>query len=451
METKQIVFLLLTITAIPTSVWLGITFKWAERGLVCATFLSTAFLIDINFVSMENYRGDTRGFEFGVSDWMVISLLLVMSLSPRWKKRRITLLPPNSGLLMLYFAVALISVTVAYVQIYAEFGVLKIIRGLVVFVVAYNYLHSEEDLHFVITILALIVGIEFFMVIEQRLSGIYRASGTTPHSNTLAGYINMINMVFFALLLGDRKRPKLYFIILGLGSLMVLATFSRGAMTAMVIGYLLIVALSYRDKISARKTKILVILLLMTIPILLKVGPSLIERFLYAPEASEESRTLSNSAAKAMANDHILGVGLNNYSHMINETEYVEFIDSPVDRGIVHNIYYLHASEMGWGGMVIYILLLANFLRLGYQNIGKPGSELGRSMAIGMCAAIVVLSLQGSLEWFFRQTYITIEFFMFAGFLVALPKVNKSVRKNKIEQQIKQFMQRQKGMPEAPI
>jgi hypothetical protein len=440
MVTKQTLFLLMTLMAVPTFVWLGITYKWAERGLVGIAFLSTAFLIDINFYSMEIYRGDSRGYEIGLTDWIMLSLLIVMLTSKRWKNKKITLLPPNSGLLAVYLAIAIISVYVAYVQIYAGFGLLKILRGLMVFVVAYNYLQDEEDLRFIIGVLALIVIIEFVMVIDQRLSGMYRAKGSTPHSNTLAGYINMINMLFFALLLGDKSRPTLYWIVLGLGSLIVLASFSRGAMMAMIVGYLIVIVLSYKNKFDMRKNGILALMLLLAMPIAIDVGPRVIDRFLNASEASGASRKLANVAAAAMADDHFFGVGLNNYSHAINETHYIEHIDSIVDRGIVHNIYLLHASEMGWIGMIAFCLVIGNFLRLGYRSISASSSELASNVAIGLTTAIVVLSMQGSLEWFFRQTYITIEFFMFAGFLVAIPKVSVATnRQRKINQYMKKI------------
>ena len=430
----------MTLMAVPTFVWLGITYKWAERGLVGIAFLSTAFLIDINFHSMEIYRGDSRGYEIGLTDWIMLSLLIVMLTSKRWKNKKITLLPPNSGLLAVYLAIAILSVYVAYVQIYAGFGLLKILRGLMVFVVAYNYLQDEEDLRFIIGVLALIVIIEFVMVIDQRLSGMYRAKGSTPHSNTLAGYINMINMLFFALLLGDKSRPTLYWIVLGLGSLIVLASFSRGAMMAMIVGYLIVIVLSYKNKFDMRKNGILALMLLLAMPIAIDVGPRVIDRFLNASEASGASRKLANVAAAAMADDHFFGVGLNNYSHAINETHYIEHIDSIVDRGIVHNIYLLHASEMGWIGMIAFCLVIGNFLRLGYRSISASSSELASNVAIGLTTAIVVLSMQGSLEWFFRQTYITIEFFMFAGFLVAIPKVSVATnRQRKINQYMKKI------------
>lgn len=431
MVTKQLLFIILTLGFIPCAVWMGITFKWAERYLVAGAFFSTAYLVDINFVSMEAYRGDTRGFEFGLTDWMIISLLLVMLLSPRWRNKPFTLVPPNGGLVYTYLGLALLSLLVAYVPVYAGFGIMKLVRGVTVFVVAYNYLNDEEDLRFVVQILAAIIAIEFLFVLKQRLGGIYRAPGTTPHSNTLAGYVNVINMVFFALLLGDaRYRRPLIWAVLAMGSVMVLATFSRGAMGVMVVGYALVALLSFRDRLEISKLRIIGAIILLSIPLLIKVGPAIVDRFLNAPEESGESRGYANIAAIQMANDHFLGVGINNYSHVINETRYVRFIDNPVDRGIVHNIYLLHACEMGWGGMLVYCLMMLNFLRLGLRQTNNGSHRLVASMAIGISVGLVGLCLQGSLEWFFRQTYITVEFFMLAGFLAALPKVQRSIYKH---------------------
>jgi hypothetical protein len=441
MESKQLLFILLTLGFVPTATWMGITFRWAEKALVAGAFFSTAYLIDINFVSMEVYRGDTRGFEFGITDWMILSLLGVMLLSPRWRNRRFTLMPPNSAFLVCYIFLATVSLFNAYVPVYAGFGLMKLIRGFTVFVVAYNYLQKEEDLRFIIYILVGIVALELFVVLNQRMSGIYRPAGTTPHSNTLAGYLNMINMIFFALLLGDKSNAKFYWPVLAAGTVMVLATFSRGAMAAMIFGYVVVIVLSYRHKIDVRKTRILCLIAVLAIPVGLQVGPAIIERFLYAPEESGESRVLANTAAIAMANDHILGVGLNNYSHVINETSYIRFIDNSVDRGIVHNIFLLHACEMGWMGMLVFILLTLNFLRLGLQSLNKIRSPFIGSCAIGLTTAILVLTLQGGLEWFFRQTYITIEFFMLAGFLVALPRLSAiTQRKDKVNKLIRNYL-----------
>ena len=430
MEAKHFIFLAMTVAFIPVAVWFGVKYKWAERLLVVGTFFSTSYLIDINFVSMEWYRGDTRGFEFGVTDWMVISLIIVMARSPRWRKQKLELFPPNASLMLAYFGVALVSLLVAYVPVYAGFGVFKLLRAFAVYWVAYNYLRSEEDVRFILMILAAIVAMEFLFVLKQRFSGVYRAPGTTPHSNTLALYINMLNMLFFAFMLGERsKKAIIYWACVGMGSLVVLATFSRGALAAMVVGYALVTALSFYDRAKSHKVQVIGILLLAALPVVIKVAPAIIDRFINAPEASGESRHLANEAARAMANDHLFGVGINNYSHVINETEYVRFIENPVDRGIVHNVYLLHACEMGWPGLVVFLLMIGNFLRIGLQMIHKRRDNVLSFFATGIVVGMFALWFQSLLEWAFRQTYITVQFFMLAGFLAALPRIDRQMRR----------------------
>lgn len=434
MEAKQIIFLAATAIFIPMAAWFGIKYKWAERLLVVGAFFSTSYLIDINFVSMEWYRGDTRGFEFGVTDWMVISLVIVMARSPRWRRQKLDLFPPNSSLMLTYLGIALISMIVAFVPLYAGFGFFKLLRAFAVYWVAYNYLRSEEDIKFILMILAAIVAMEFLFVLQQRFSGIYRAPGTTPHSNTLAAYINMFNMLFFAFMLGEKSRQALiYWACVGMGSVMVLATFSRGALVSMIMGYVLVVMLSFYDKVKPRKTRVIGILLLASLPVVIKVAPAIIDRFLNAPEASGESRHFANEAAIAMANDNLFGVGLNNYSYAINETDYIRFIDNPVDRGIVHNIYLLHACEMGWLGLAVFLLMILNFFIIGLRMIRKRRDNTLSYFATGIVVAMFTLWFQSLLEWFFRQTYLTVQFFMLAGFLAALARIDKQMlRDNKL-------------------
>lgn len=439
MELKQLVFVGLTLVFIPSAAWIAIRYHWAERVLVAGAIFSTCYLIDINFVSRELYRGDTRGFEFGVTDWMIIALVFVMLFSPRWKTKRPDLLPPNSILMITYLLFAIGSVMVAYVPLYAGFGVFKIIRAMAVYWVAYNYLRSEEDFRFFMLTLAAMVGFQFLLVLQQRFSGIYRASGSTPHSNTLAMYINMMNMLFLSFLIGDPKRGwrrYIYWGALVLGSVIVLATFSRGALGMMVLGYGLVTLLSIYDKPQARKFKLVGIALLLASPAVLYVAPAIIDRFENAPEESGISRIQANEAATAMARESLFGVGINNYSYVINNTEFSRFIPNEGDRGIVHNIYLLHASEMGWLGLLIFLLMIGRFLIMSARIIMLRRNNLISWIATGILVGMLTLWLQALLEWAFRQTYLTVEFFLLAGFLAALPRLDKAMRRQrKIQRQ----------------
>ena len=446
MELKQVIFLGLTVTFIPVAAWLGIRYRWVERALVAGALFSTCYLIDINFVSMEWYRGDTKGFEFGVTDWVIITLMIIMLRAPRWKKQRPELLPPNSTLMLAYFFLAVFTIFIAYVPVYAGFGVFKILRAMAVYWVAYNYLRSEDDLRFFVMVLAAMVGFQFLLVMQDRLGGIYRAKGSTPHSNTLAMYINMMNMIFLSFVLGDRqggRRRYIYWGALGMGTLIVLATFSRGALAMMILGYGLVTLLSFYDRPRAFKFKVVGLMLLMSLPLVVRVAPAIIERFDTAPVESEFGRHMANDAAYAMAKDTFFGVGLNNYSHVINETGYVRFIPGENDRGIVHNVFYLHASEMGWAGLVVFLLMIGKFFLMAVRYLLRRRDDITSWMAIGIFAGMMTLWVQSWLEWAFRQTYITVEFFLLAGFLAALPRLERTMRRERRARKLQQVLRAQ--------
>ena len=433
-ELKQLIFLGMTAVFIPVAAWFGIRYRWAERMLVAGALFSTCYLIDINFVSMEWYRGDTKGFEFGLTDWMIIALIIVMTRAPRWRKKRPELFPPNTGPMLTYFVVAVMTIFIAYVPVYAGFGVFKILRAMAVYWVAYNYLRSEDDLRFFLAVLAGMVAFQFLLVLQDRMHGIYRAKGSTPHSNTLAMYINMMNMIFLSVVLGDGRpgrRRLIYWGALGMGTVIVLATFSRGALAMMVLGYGLVTLLSTYDRPRSHKFRTVGLMLLAALPLVVKVAPAIIERFETAPVAAEASRHQANDAAYAMARDTFFGVGLNNYSHVINETGYARFIPLESDRGIVHNIFWLHASEMGWVGLVVFIVMIGNFFLMALRYLRRRKDDITSWMAIGIFAGMTTLWVQSLLEWAFRQTYLTVEFFLLAGFLAALPRLERAMRRER--------------------
>jgi O-antigen ligase len=218
-----------------------------------------------------------------------------------------------------------------------------------------------------------------------------------------------------------------------MGTLIVLATFSRGALAVMVLGYGLVVLLSLFDRLKSRKLAMIGLMALAALPFALKMAPSIIHRFQTAPVESGLSRHQANTAALAMAHDHPLGVGLNNYSHVVNNTAYSRFIPLASDRGIVHNVYLLQASELGWAGLAAFVALVLGFFWQGGRFLVRRRGDLSTAVAGGIVVGMLVLWSQSLLEWLFRQTYITIEFFLLAGFLAALPRVSRATRRRRLK------------------
>jgi hypothetical protein len=65
----------------------------------------------------------------------------------------------------------------------------------------------------------------------------------------------------------------------------------------------------------------------------------------------------------------------------------------------------------------------------GVKIIMLRRNNIVSALAIGIVAAMFTLWFHSMLEWLFRQTYMTVQFFMLAGFLMALPRVDLATRK----------------------
>lgn len=149
---------------------------------------------------------------------------------------------------------------------------------------------------------------------------------------------------------------------------------------------------------------------------------TIIRRFQEAPESSEEARKEFNAAARDMARDHALGVGLNNFSRALTENEsyhaHLVVMKSEEQGGVAHHIYLLTAAEMGWSALGVFLLVLGRFLAIpAWTGLRTPGFDGGLqiSFALGMMA----LHTQGLLEWGFRVTPIVYQFLILAAAAMA--------------------------------
>jgi hypothetical protein len=173
------------------------------------------------------------------------------------------------------------------------------------------------------------------------------------------------------------------------------------------------------------------IMILLSIPALVVVLPKVIERFQNAPVESGESRDVANLASERMGDDYFLGVGLNNYSFAINYMPYGKDL-AELDRGIAHHIFWLHYAELGILGVILYVLMTGTFIWIALRFILKRRDSQERVFAIGIFTAFVINWLIGTLEWNFRIIQITLAYFMLAGFVTSLDRVEQQrIKKSK--------------------
>ena len=155
----------------------------------------------------------------------------------------------------------------------------------------------------------------------------------------------------------------------------------------------------------------------------LKAADSIMYRFQNAPKSSEEARVEFNHAAHIMADDHVLGVGLNNFSYVLTvESRYnshIRVMENEEQAGVCHHIYWLTAAEMGYGGLGLFLVLIGRFLwRAGRGALRNRSFE--DVLLVGSMMGFCTLHASGFLEWAFRITPVMYQFAIASAFSVAL-------------------------------
>ncbi len=431
---KQVVFVLMTIGFLVVAIPMALRFEWMDRVCMAGILFMAINPVDVTFFSYTAYRGDIRGIEFGVTDWLTITLIVAMLKAPRWRKRRLYTRNPNEIWMGLYLAYCTFAIATSLIPQFAFFGVTKLVRAYATFWVAYNFIRSEEDMRFIVWC---VVGLSFYsfsqVLMDKYVRGVFPPRGSFDHQNGLATFQNMMNFIIFAALMQDSaklfdKRTLIYWAALGAGALTTVATLSRGGMATMVLGCALIVIMTFALKQRPAKVKkkfaALGVMLVLSLPALAVILPQVIKRFETAPEESGESRHEANLSSAEMGHDYFFGVGINNYSYAINYMPYGEHL-APLDRGIAHHIFWLHYAELGIIGVVLYVLMTATFMWIALRFILKRKDSLERVVAIGVLAGFVINWLIGTLEWNFRTIQITVAYFMLAGFVTSLDRVER--------------------------
>lgn len=434
MDLKFIIFWGALLVGCPLGILLALYYRKFERFLFVMLIFMTASTFpwgDINFVSMEWYRGTTRGFELTILDLTAIMLLGVCLLSPRLKKK-FTLMPYNFPVILALIFSGLLSILLTQPQIYGYFELFKWIRGAFLYLVVVNYVREEADFRLIIYALMGVIGYEALVSIKLKfIDHLYRIAGTMPHYNTLGSYANMVSAILLALIIDYNEKNRRRYLHYGLailaGAICIILSLSRGAMIAFVLSTIFIFAGSFYKIISARKLKILTAMLITGILVLSLTMRAIVYRFESAPESSGESREEYKQVARMMVHDHPwFGVGLNNFSHYA-VTYYGPRYGLDEFGTPAHNIYFLTLAEGGIFTFILFLLVWIRFIVLGLKTIYQKKENFMASIVLGISCSFIVLAIQNWLEYVYRQTQIYFLYFTLAGLIVV--SYERSIKK----------------------
>ena len=450
MPLKQVVFLLGSLMAIPAGVVFTTMWPGADKFLLALLLLTNTMDIDITIMNQALYRGTTLGFEIGAQDILAIVLFIARFVSPRWQGRRPMAAPLGTGLIVLYFATALPGVFFGPKKVYVLFEYWKFVRGFLVFWVVANTISEEKDIKVVVYAILLSTLMASLKMIYQRYGlGIHRVAGYMGHPNVSAMFLYM-NIAFIAawLLDGEVDIGIRWGVVLGLGTVGIMLTLSRGAIVMVPVIVLALITLSTVHALLPRRpgvpanfrqlgriAGIIGLGLLGSLPILWKSSDTLYKRFVKGNEKGTQGRMDKNAAAIHMANEKPLGVGVNRFSLFATAPyKYAENYEREMPPGMhyrapVHNIYLLIASEQGYYAIAPFVLLLIVSMRRALHEARRSHTKETRALAGGILACILSVTVHGILEYQVRVANLWILFFFALGALPAVRRMNEAAER----------------------
>jgi O-antigen ligase len=405
--------------------------------------------IDVNFFSEAWYRGTTRGLQVTFVEILAAGILFGCLVRARARGLR-GFWPGSLGLQLLLFFYCCLSVAISQPKVFGGFELTKMFAGIIVFLAVAAYARTRREWTILAAALASAVAFEGGWAIKQHfLISLERAAGTLDHPNSLSMYFCLTTPVLVAVACaGWSKGLKL---LCGFASVLaaiaVLLTFSRAGVPvfAVVICATVLTCISWR--LTTGKVVIRTLMIAGAVALTAACWGELERRYSEATLEEEyldttvDGRGVYLRLAEAIAKDHFLGVGLNNWSYYVSRTygpqigypfvdyDYLTSLYGTSDDKLyansylaapAHNLGALTLGELGIPGFLIFSALWLRWVSMGVPFLSRPREEPMRVMGVGILFGTCGIFGQSMTEWVFRQTPIYLTFCMLMGALAAL-------------------------------
>jgi len=128
-----------------------------------------------------------------------------------------------------------------------------------------------------------------------------------------------------------------------------------------------------------------------------------------------------------MLKDHPFGIGINQFSWVLQHGGYAQDMYAYDKGGLVHNLYWLTLAELGYAGLIAFILLMGTPLLIAAWGAMRLRDIRG-DILLGCAGGMIALLAQSTLEWVARQTVMGYLFWGIAALTYALHRQTVAVR-----------------------
>ena len=461
MELKYIVFWSTLLIGVPIGVIIGRMYKNAIHFFFFSMllFINEPERFGINFMSREDYRTITRGFEFTLVDIIAIIIFLTMLLRP--KDFKLQLFPPMIWCLFLYVSSFVISWLLVQeatlpvpgarhlddfsiyppeyeyfeVWLYPLFEFTKICRGIVIFWVGYNYFYNTRNFDIIVYCSAVSIFYSTAIALQQRyLHGLMRVYAHLGHANSLATYMGMHGVVALVGAVRSKKLLSSLFLLSAavLAIATVIMTVSRAGLVFLLLAYLIVAMYTLKNFLSARNLLYVSLSVLCLFVMSVIAFDTLKQRFFQDAVSDYQYRNDYNIESVLMVKDHLFGVGPGNYS-AFSWYKYGELANPRMVPGTpAHNFIMLNLAELGVLGLFTFILIWFRYYQQIFRLHKLELDDFHRSLLFSMGIAILVMILQELLNFSFRQMPVLFTAMVFCAAVAALYQEKIKVESAKV-------------------
>lgn len=367
----------------------------AVMAIGALMFCTGPLQITASLIAWPGWQGLSKGVILSLLDSLAIALLATRPA----RFNRAPFLP----LIAIFAFPIVLSVTQAAVKQASLFMVFQVLQMAFFFVALSGELQRLSAIRSLLKGLSIGLIIQAGYVISQKASGMVQAPGTTGHQNILGIMVELAAIPLFAAAL-EGERSKLVYSGLFAAMIVVAGGGSRGTMLYFAVGAAIVLVLSLARRSTGRKWQILGLAALASVVAAPLGVMTLKERFGDTSVTSEETqRAAFERAARAMAADHWLGVGANNFVSVNNLGGYAS--RAGMDWGAAnrskpaHNAYLVARAETGWAGQITLVVLLAGLAAAGFRAGFQMRKQLYMGLPLGCGAAIAAAAMHSNYEY----------------------------------------------------
>ncbi len=394
-------------------------------------------------------RGAFGGFTVSVTTLALIGLYLwwLMAFLARTDARSRPSFQ-TSFPLTLYLVFTAFSCLVAHDVTLSLFELFLLLQMYLVYIYVASSTRTRQDVQFALTFL--LIGLVLESIVMAGLSirgqgfhvaGIsgridsdlavagpsYRIGGTVGSPNNTAAYLSLLLAPTLAFLFTKSKSwyKALAVFAFGLGVIALILTFSRGGWVAFGLSIAGLCWLSWRRGHFSLKVPIAtaIVVLLLALPF----SGVIFDRLVGDDSGAAHSRVaLMHLAFRIIAANPILGVGSNNFPVVMEQYATRELSGEWLYAA--HNKYLLIWSEIGIGGLAVFLWFLFATLRRGWQ-CWKLNDAFLSPLALGFLAALVGHMIQMSVEPF-RGRPVTQLVWFIAALVTAMHRMTAAATKS---------------------